>query len=175
MTSVWKSCLERLAGELPPEQFNTWIRPLQAVEDRNKLRLLAPNRFVLDWVNEKYLPRINELLQSQERNGRLVLSLEVGSQKTGARQARRTQGTVVSRNYLPENLNRNYRFTSFVEGKSNQLARAAAIQVAENPGSAYNPLFMCGGVGLGKTHLMHAIGNSILESRSRANVAYLHS
>ena len=175
MTSVWKSCLDRLAGELPPEQFNTWIRPLQAVEDRNKLRLLAPNRFVLDWVSEKYLPRINELLQSQERNGRLVLSLEVGSQKTGARQARQTQGAVVSRNYLPENLNRNYRFTSFVEGKSNQLARAAAIQVAENPGSAYNPLFMCGGVGLGKTHLMHAIGNSILESRSRANVAYLHS
>ena len=175
MTSVWKSCLERLAGELPPEQFNTWIRPLQAIEDRNKLRLLAPNRFVLDWVSEKYLPRINELLQSQERNGRLVLSLEVGSQKTGARQPRQTQGAVVSRNYLPENLNRNYRFTSFVEGKSNQLARAAAIQVAENPGSAYNPLFMCGGVGLGKTHLMHAIGNSILESRSRANVAYLHS
>ncbi len=175
MTSVWKSCLERLAGELPPEQFNTWIRPLQAVEGRNKLRLLAPNRFVLDWVNEKYLPRINELLQSQGRNGRLVLSLEVGSQKTGARQTRQTQGAVVSRNYLPENLNRNYRFTAFVEGKSNQLARAAAIQVAENPGSAYNPLFMCGGVGLGKTHLMHAIGNSILESRSRTNVAYLHS
>ena len=173
--SVWKTCLERLAGELPPEQFNTWIRPLQAVEDRNRLRLFAPNRFVLDWVNEKYLPRINELLHLQEQGGRLALSLEVGSQKTGTKQSRQPQGTVLSRNYLPENLNRNYRFTSFVEGKSNQLARAAAIQVAENPGSAYNPLFMCGGVGLGKTHLMHAIGNSILESRSRANVAYLHS
>ena len=173
--SVWKTCLERLAGELPPEQFITWIRPLQAVEGRNKLRLLAPNRFVMDWVNEKYLPRINELLQGQEQDGRVALTLEVGSQKTGARRSQQAQEPVISRNYLPENLNRNYRFASFVEGKSNQLARAAAIQVAENPGSAYNPLFMCGGVGLGKTHLMHAIGNAILDSRPKTNVAYLHS
>ena len=158
--------MERLAGELPPEQFNTWIRPLQAIEDKNRLRLFAPNRFVLDWVNEKYLQRIEELLHSQEQGRQPILSLEVGSQKAGARLPRQTHGTTVNRNYLPENLNRSYRFSSFVEGKSNQLARAAAIQVAENPGSAYNPLFMCGGVGLGKTHLMHAIGNSILKDRS---------
>ena len=173
--SVWKICLDRLAGELPPEQFNTWIRPLHAIESRNKLRLLAPNRFVLDWVNEKYLQRINELLRSEEQGGKLALSLEVGSQKRGSRQAKQTREAAGARNYLPENLNRSYRFTSFVEGKSNQLARAAAIQVAKNPGSAYNPLFMCGGVGLGKTHLMHAIGNSILENRPGMNVAYLHS
>ena len=173
--SAWKTCLERLAGELPPEQFNTWIRPLQAIEDKAGVRLLAPNRFVLDWVSEKYLQRIEELLRSQEQGAKLSLSLEVGSQKTGARRQQRTQEPVFNRNYLPENLNRSYRFSSFVEGKSNQLARAASIQVAENPGTAYNPLFMCGGVGLGKTHLMHAIGNSILESRSNMNVAYLHS
>ncbi len=173
--SAWKLCLDRLAGELPPEQFNTWIRPLQAIEDKNKLRLLAPNRFVLDWVNERYLQRIDELLRSENRGGKLALSLEVGSQKTGTRQPKNRKEASSGRNYLPENLNRSYRFTSFVEGKSNQLARAAAIQVAENPGTAYNPLFMCGGVGLGKTHLMHAIGNSILEHRPGMNVAYLHS
>ena len=173
--SVWKTCLERLAGELPPDQFNTWIRPLHAVEDKNRLRLLAPNRFVLDWVSEKYLQRIDELLHSQEPGGELALSLEVGSQKSGARRRPQKHETIINRNYLPKNLNHNYRFSSFVEGKSNQLARAAAIQVAENPGTAYNPLFMCGGVGLGKTHLMHAIGNTIMESRSRMNVAYLHS
>ncbi|MYH70064.1 MAG: chromosomal replication initiator protein DnaA [Gammaproteobacteria bacterium] len=173
--SVWKLCLDRLAGELPPEQFNTWIRPLQAIEDKNRLRLLAPNRFVLDWVSEKYLQRIDELLRSEDKGGKLALSLEFGSQKRGGRKSKQTKQATPGRNYLPENLNRSYRFTSFVEGKSNQLARAAAIQVAENPGSAYNPLFMSGGVGLGKTHLMHAIGNSILENRPGMNVAYLHS
>ncbi len=148
---------------------------MQAIEGKAGVRLLAPNRFVLDWVSEKYLQRIEELLRSQEQGAKLSLSLEVGSQKTGAGRRQRTQEPVFNRNYLPENLNRSYRFSSFVEGKSNQLARAAAIQVAENPGTAYNPLFMCGGVGLGKTHLMHAIGNSILEGRSNMNVAYLHS
>ena len=148
---------------------------MQVIEDKARVRLLAPNRFVLDWVNEKYLQRIEELLRSQEQGAKLSLSLEVGSQKAGARRPQRIQERVYNRNYLPENLNRSYRFSSFVEGKSNQLARAAAIQVAENPGTAYNPLFMCGGVGLGKTHLMHAIGNSILEGRSNMKVAYLHS
>ena len=173
--SVWKTCLEQLAGELPSDQFNTWIRPLHVIEDKDRLRLLAPNRFVLDWVSEKYLQRINELLRSQKQGGKLTLLLEVGSQKKGAkRQAQQLEATI-NRNYLPENLNRNYQFSSFVEGKSNQLARAAARQVSENPGEAYNPLFICGGVGLGKTHLMHAVGNSIMESQSGVNVAYLHS
>ena len=148
---------------------------MQVIEDKARVRLLAPNRFVLDWVSEKYLQRIEELLRSQEQGAKLSLSLEVGSQRAGARRPQRIQERVYNRNYLPENLNRSYRFSSFVEGKSNQLARAAAIQVAENPGTAYNPLFMCGGVGLGKTHLMHAIGNSILEGRSNMKVAYLHS
>ena len=173
--SVWKTCLEQLSGELPPDQFNTWIRPLQAIQSKGKLRLLAPNRFVLDWVSEKYLQRINELLQRCEQGAKLSLSVEVGSQKKGGRQKAQPQVNAANRGYLPENLNRSYRFDSFVEGKSNQLARAASIQVAENPGTAYNPLFMCGGVGLGKTHLMHAIGNSILERSPGMNIAYLHS
>ncbi len=180
--SVWKICLEKLEGELPPQQFNTWIRPLQAVERKNSLRLLAPNRFVLEWINEKYLQRIEELLSLQARGKGLSLSLEVGSQETTAADAVRGQrqqlrDTAPPRAYKKQsgNLNHGFRFSTFVEGKSNQLARAASIQVSENPGKSYNPLFMCGGVGLGKTHLMHAIGHSILEHQPNANVVYLHS
>ena len=174
--SVWKRCLDRLAEELPAEQFTTWIRPLQAKESNDRLRLLAPNRFVLDWVNEQYLQRIDELLRTEKSDSRLNLSLEVGGEQVAARPPENRRAAAAgARSYLPENLNNNYSFTSFVEGKSNQLARAASIQVAENPGSAYNPLFIGGGVGLGKTHLMHAIGNSILKKQPDMNVAYLHS
>ena len=183
--SVWKTCLEKLEGELSPQQFNTWIRPLQAVERNNSLQLLAPNRFVLDWINEKYRPRIEELLELSVNGQKLSLSLKIGSQgvkkPTGEPpgQLRQTQETDQSQSRVykkhPRNLNRKFTFNSFVEGKSNQLALAASIQVSENPGTSYNPLFVYGGVGLGKTHLMQAIGHSILEQHPGANVAYLHS
>jgi len=182
--SIWKTCLEKLEGELSPQQFNTWIRPLQAVEHNNSLQLLAPNRFVLDWINEKYLQRIHELL-SPSVNGRGVsLSVEIGSQ-ANSRQNTKPPGRPHA--FAPESkqpeahkkhvcrLSPGLTFSSFVEGKSNQLARAASIQASENPGLAYNPLFMYGGVGLGKTHLMHALGHAILRQKSGANVAYLHS
>ncbi len=176
--SVWESCLERLEGELTPQQFNTWIRPLQAIEEDNNIRLLAPNRFVLDWINEKYLERINSLVEKILNGDRCNLVVEVGSNskpETSNRQRDIKTDSVPAPKRYSNYLNSNFTFASFVEGKSNQLARAASMQTAENPGVSYNPLFLYGGVGLGKTHLMHAIGHAILEQKPTANIAYLHS
>ncbi len=179
--SPWKRCLERLEGELTPQQFNTWIRPLHAVENDQSICLLAPNRFVLDWINERYLTRIEDMLRELEQE--IELKLEIGS-KAGQKEQNnnkplptRPAGTESSSRPVKHssNLNSGFTFDTFVEGKSNQLGRAASIQVAENPGGAYNPLFIYGGVGLGKTHLMHAIGAAILEQKPGANIAYLHS
>ncbi|MEE9552207.1 MAG: chromosomal replication initiator protein DnaA [Gammaproteobacteria bacterium] len=178
--SPWKHCLERLEGELSPQQFNTWIRPLHVVENNTSIRLLAPNRFVMDWVNEQYLSFIKEILSSFDSVNNININLEVGSQsiaKPGIQQPKRSR----SQNATPRpikysnNLNPDFTFDTFVEGKSNQLARAASVQAAENPGNSYNPLFIYGGVGLGKTHLMHAIGLSILHHTPGASIAYLHS
>ena len=176
--SVWKNCLALLEGEIPPQQFNTWIRPLQAVEDSQELRLLAPNRFVLDWINEKYRELIEIQLQQLTNGKEYTLLIEVGSQtKSSTKPNNNTPPTTSIRNTSGQsnNLNPDFLFDTFVEGKSNQLARAASIQTAENPGSAYNPLFIYGGVGLGKTHLMHAVGHAILKHKPGANIAYLHS
>lgn len=184
--SPWKRCLERLEGELSPQQFNTWIRPLHAIENDNSIRLLAPNRFVLDWISERYLSRIEELVGGQENNHGITLKLEIGSREQNkteinnkkAVETTNTRGWETNQKKPTKhssNLNRFFTFDNFVEGKSNQLARAASFQVAENPGEAYNPLFIYGGVGLGKTHLMHAVGAAILEQKPSANIAYLHS
>ena len=187
--SPWKRCLERLEGELSPQQFNTWIRPLHAVETEGSVCLLAPNRFVLDWVSEKYLSRMEEIISNDSvETEKTSLKLEIGSKSSNAK----TKQNMATENYglsvkaekekIPSkqakhssNLNSSFTFSSFVEGNSNQLARAASMQVAKNPGSAYNPLFIYGGVGLGKTHLMHAVGAAILEQKPSANIAYLHS
>lgn len=183
----WKRCLERLEGELSPQQFNTWIRPLHAVEKDGSVRLLAPNRFVLDWVSERYLSRMEELLGNDpNKNKQISLKLEIGSKSSNEKSNENTplesksgnQGRTITKAAPAKhsnNLNSSFTFDSFVEGNSNQLARAASMQVAENPGSAYNPLFIYGGVGLGKTHLMHAVGAAILEKKPNANIAYLHS
>lgn len=184
--SPWKRCLEQLEGELSPQQFNTWIRPLHAIENNNIIKLLAPNRFVLDWINERYLERIEELLTKQQDADDIQLQLEIGSKSTTNKLNEHIDKTPVATETIPSsgqqktvrhsnNLNSTFTFDSFVEGKSNQLARAASIQVAENPGGAYNPLFIYGGVGLGKTHLMHAVGAAIFEQKPGANIAYLHS
>ena len=182
--SLWHRCLAQLEAELPEQQFNTWIRPLQAVEDGRTLRLLAPNRFVVEWVNENVAGRISELVDAvggAERGPAVVL--EVGSRSPvvtlspaptgGAARAPGKDSPIPA--VLGSRLNPDFTFASFVEGKSNQLARAAAVQVAENPGRAYNPLFIYGGVGLGKTHLMHAVGNVVRARNERARVAYVHS
>ena len=179
--SVWKSCLEKLEGDLAPQQFNTWIRPLQVVEADNGIDIYAPNRFVLDWVNEQYLDLIRQHIQQNSGNSSFNINILVGSQarKTTSQEAPASKPAPekttsrVQRNST--NLNGNFSFENFVEGKSNQLARAASLQAAENPGLAYNPLFIYGGVGLGKTHLMHAVGKAILAEKPDANIAYLHS
>jgi chromosomal replication initiator protein len=174
----------RLESELPEQQFNTWIRPLHAVEQGEELKLLAPNRFVLDWVKQHYIKNIRDTIENLSEEGPPRVQLEIGSQTpvtevVAERRAEKSRPRVDRRREereLPRgNLNPGFTFDSFVEGKSNQLARAASTQVAENPGSAYNPLFIYGGVGLGKTHLMHAVGNMIAARQPNAQVVYLHS
>jgi len=178
--SLWKRCLERLEGELPPQQFNTWIRPLHAIEEDDSIRLLAPNRFVLDWINERHLLHIKNLLESINNNSGYELTIEVGSRSQSLQNKHEPNNAPANEQAKrtikhSSNLNRVFTFDTFIEGKSNQLARAASMQVAENPGMAYNPLFLYGGVGLGKTHLMHAIGQTILLQKQNANIAYLNS
>jgi chromosomal replication initiator protein len=213
---IWQECIDCLRAELPSQQFNTWIRPLHVELDSSVLRILAPNRFILDWVKGKFLPRIEEIV-ADSNDAALEIRLEVFSGdpaervaagqaavkdnlaravqaqasntqaqpspkppiqfKTSSAEAERRKVDIVIEGKLRHRgaLNVENTFDNFVEGKSNQLARAAAMQVAENPGYAYNPLFIYGGVGLGKTHLMHAIGNYLVAKKPNAKVVYLHS
>lgn len=222
---LWLQCVDSLRDELPTQQFNTWIRPLQVEGDLQHLSILAPNRFVKDWVKDKFLERISQIIA--ELNGGQLPSIEMGvgaarvapapapvkkvsvpasvkiskprqdvqaryqSQSTPTiktpetslilptsvkrrepiRKEVQVEGGIRHQNFL----NNNFTFDSFVEGKSNQLAHAAAKQVAENPGGSYNPLFIYGGVGLGKTHLMHAVGNELIRKNPNAKVVYLPS
>ena len=190
--SFWGKCLQSLEQELSDQQLNTWIRPLQVVEDSDVLRLLAPNRFVLDWVEQHFMAQIREIADRLAGDKPIKLLLEIGSQakKTVLRTAApspeivrtptptldfKFAATKSSTQPVDHNLNSGFTFDNFVAGKSNELARAASLQVAENPGGSYNPLFLYGGVGLGKTHLMHAVGNRMREIRSDARIVYLHS
>ncbi len=181
--SLWARCVCALEAELPEQQFNTWVRPLQALEGAGALKLLAPNRFVVEWINERLLPRIGELLRDKSTGDVPIVTVEVGSRSPvnepppppvpalePAKRPRRGEGLVIG-----ARLNADFSFATFVEGKSNQMAKAASLQVAENPGKAYNPLFLYGGVGLGKTHLMHAIAHCIREQNEEARIAYVHS
>jgi len=180
LSATWSRCVGALEHELPEQQFNTWVKPLQAVETSTGLRLLAPNRFVVDWVHSNLLTRIESFLLA---DGGLPVSIEIGSRElpvpaadpASMRPAATGATSPSVGEFFGAPLNANFTFTSFIEGKSNHFAKAAALQVAENPGSAYNPLFIYGGVGLGKTHLMHAIGHLIRERNPGARVAYLHS
>ena len=223
--SIWQQCIGYLQDELPSQQFNTWIRPLKVDRDElTQLKLIAPNRFIKDWVSDKYLERIHKLVAELSPEQHMDVCLEIGAKAVPARRAAAQTQTVESipaPSIMPRvdipvaetaahsvsapvpadvpapkpiakpkpnkpkevegsiqhqtSLVENYTFETFVEGKSNQLARAAARQVAENPGGAYNPLFLYGGVGLGKTHLMHAVGNALIEQNPDAKVVYLHS
>ncbi|MDZ7841923.1 MAG: chromosomal replication initiator protein DnaA [Gammaproteobacteria bacterium] len=180
-TGYWKSCLEKLEDELPEQQFNMWLRPLQAVEAEGSLALLAPNRFVAEWVRDHYQERIAGILETLT-GGPVEVSVNVGSQAAveapadePAEAEQETAAESERSPYTPGRLRPEFTFDNHVEGKSNQLARAAAIQVGENPGQSYNPLFIYGGVGLGKTHLMQAAGNLVTRHNNRAKVAYVHS
>jgi chromosomal replication initiator protein len=218
---VWQQCVDRLQDELPSQQFNTWIRPLQASTDGRKLTLHAPNRFIKDFVSDKFSVRISELVRELGRESVLDVELQIGAGASiplDARPAERirepvapapgmqpaisgrvingqagaadshsfgnsqpTRSEVVRRVEVSGSLQHqhhlvgNYTFDNFIEGKSNQLALAAAKQIAQNPGESYNPLFLYGGVGLGKTHLMHAVGNALKLQNPQAKVVYLHS
>ncbi|MDO6718919.1 chromosomal replication initiator protein DnaA [Psychrosphaera sp. 1_MG-2023] len=201
--SLWQSCLQILEQELSQQQFNMWIRPLQIQSSEQLITLYAPNRFVLDWVRDKYMNRITELLsQFSDGHSTPSLNFDVGSnaaviapqvshaaatsnvshaphhstqqQHHNNQQQTRPSESNIRASYK-SNINDNYTFDSFVEGNSNQLARAAAMQVADNPGEAYNPLFLYGGTGLGKTHLLHAVGNGIMANKKDAKVVYMHS
>lgn len=212
-TVLWEKCVTQLQQDLPAQQFNMWIRPLRAELSDGTLVLSAPNRFVLDWVRDKYVNHILKLLDSMlgvdaprvkfevlrkvsKPNPNELAKLALNKQMFGQQAASDgvDRGLVSKANQVSKkaasaqvvssieqsvaqrsNINTSYRFDNFVEGKSNQLARAAAQQVGDNPGGAYNPLFIYGGTGLGKTHLLHAVGNGIREIKEDAKVVYMHS
>jgi chromosomal replication initiator protein len=179
--TLWSRCLEKLEAELSEQQLNTWIRPLQAQVDNGTLRLFAPNRFVLDWVKNNFFQRIDQLVQQLHSVEANQVIIEIGGHERVVAPKPVPKSILTETVSSPElppirsNLNPNFTFSNFVEGKSNQLAKAASIQVGKNPGGSYNPLFIYGGVGLGKTHLMHAIGNGMLEHKPNARIVYLHS
>lgn len=205
--SIWNQCLDRLQQDLPIQQFSMWIRPLQADYNEEYLTLFAPNRFVLDWVRDKYFVQITQLLSEFCSNKPPQLRFEVKLADVGVSAPSKitTRASTVSTTTTPlvqssaasgvaalanhnsgpsvvdttpahkSNINLTYKFNNFVEGKSNQLARAASQQVADNPGGAYNPLFIYGGTGLGKTHLLHAVGNGIIDNKKDATVVYMQS
>lgn len=191
--AVWQKCLSQLQEELSATEFNLWIRPLQVEKEDDKLYLYAPNRFVQDWVKNKYLAKISLLISRLLNIESPKLYIKVGSPKQQIDAVPKAASSE-DKDSFPANsepkwkrkksvenivyrsgINPKYTFDSFVEGKSNQLANAAAKQVAENPGKAYNPLFIYGSTGLGKTHLLHSVGNQILQSKKNAKVIYMHS
>lgn len=192
MDEFWQSCLRQLEQELPPQQLSAWIRPIVPRfydEDLGVLCLTLPNRFKLDWVKRNFLPRLEQLATDWHKIPVAVtLELAPGAETlTPATSAMATQNHVepskAATPTLPTSANADNRsrlngqltFANFVTGKANQLARAAAQQVAQNPGTSYNPLFLYGGVGLGKTHLIHAIGNAVIENKNSARVRYVHA
>lgn len=179
MTNWWPQILQRLETELPLTELQTWLRPLQAREQADELLLLAPNPFVVDTVRSRYLPRIAEVA-AHFVGQPLPVRVDVGALPRPPREGERTTAEPAR----PEvrvllegsgSLDASYQFDNFVEGKSNQLGRAAAMQVAANPGKAYNPLLLYGGTGLGKTHLMHAAGNAMRAANPKMRVLYLRS
>lgn len=182
MEGFWQDCLDQFKKELTGQQFNTWIKPLRMETADGGLRLLAPNRFVQQWVKEKFLGRIEEMAESAFGQP-TTIDLGLAAPMPGSKAPAASAPTPVEKPFAPpkpgrdgqSGLNPNFNFANFVTGKANQLARAAALQVAENPGAAYNPLFVYGGVGLGKTHLIQAIGNLVLEQKRDAKISYIHA
>ena len=168
MSDLWRRCLERLEGDLSAEDLHTWLMPLQARDEADGLQLFAPNSYTLDTVRERYLAQIETVLLHLTGQSWPV-RLEVGSSSARPGSAAKPVAPPRAKPDQPaapaftHNLDPHYTFETFVEGKSNQLGKAAAIQVATNPGRAYNPLLLYGGTGLGKTHLMHAAGNLMRE------------
>ena len=180
MSSIWNSCLSRLENEISSNDLNTWIRPLQAEEENDVIKLLAPNQFIIAHVKEQFLAKIEDAIY-EFSSGQYTVKIEIGSKNvkpalSPGRPIRPNRASLESqKKRTPNFINTAFTFENFVEGKSNQLAKAASLQVSENIGKAYNPLLIYGASGLGKTHLMHAIGNAILVKNPNANIVYLHS
>lgn len=191
---LWQQCLNKLESELSDQEINTWLRTLHGTQHDNILVLLAPNTFVYQYVNENHLGTIKDKIKllSNGENVQVILQIGAGdtlpfensnpieSSVTISKPSEPvtpdlTPDPAINQKSFTNNLNTSMTFENFVEGKSNQLAVASAKQVGENPGQSYNPLFIYGGVGLGKTHLMHAIGNQIRVNNPKAKVVYLHS
>ena len=170
--SIWQDCLEGLERELEPGQFETYIKPLHSANKNGQHFLLAPNVYVEKKVRDAYLSQISEFFENRGQEINLSVGTNLSTTQIRARQPRKTR---VLEEAQPSSLSRDFTFENFVEGKSNELARAAATQVADNAGRSYNPLLLYGGVGLGKTHLMHAVGNALLQKNPNANILYLHS
>ena len=197
MDNFWQACSAQLEQELTPQQFSAWIKPLAPLDySEGTLRITAPNRFKLDWVKTQFANRITELagqFWDQQINVQFILdprlnaakkapstpttNMDPGVSPADARRAETNEPAANSDTPRRDQsrINNALTFDSFVTGKANQLARAAAIQVANNPGISYNPLFLYGGVGLGKTHLIHAIGNQILIDNPNAKIRYIHA
>jgi len=185
MDVFWQNCLDQFKKDLTIQQFNTWIKPLRVSSTDTSVLLQAPNRFVLQWVKEKFLEKIEALAEAHLGKAvSVVLKLDENSANTRAPTVAKadTAPSIAAAANAPSapkssssGLNPLFTFASFVPGKANQLARAAALQVAENPGTAYNPLFVYGGVGLGKTHLIQAIGNLVYEQNRNAKISYIHA
>jgi len=186
MHEFWSHCLGHFQAKLNAQQVNTWIKPLAVSIENGQVLISAPNRFVAQWVKDKFLSDIESL--AFDYFGKATsLSLVVETKQKGARAAAEPASVPVAKpdterpaSVTPpvlgeSRLNPNFTFSSFVRGKANDLARAAALQVADNPGSGYNPLFVYGGVGMGKTHLIQAIGNKVVENNAKAQVRYIHA
>ncbi len=190
-SQLWQQCLAQLENELKPIEFTRWIQPLQVEQTPDGLSVLAPNQFVLGWLKDNYYNRLKELIVELCPEETPPLMLGIGT-RTMTRPATAGIAQAAPRTSQPASslsdndannpfsstqntLNEAFTFDNFVEGKSNQLARAAASQIADNPGTAYNPLLIYGDVGLGKTHLMHCVGNFIKSRKKDAKIIYLHS
>ena len=171
MAEVWTNCLRILGDELPDEEFNAWIRPLHVTEKDGSIELFAPNGLILDQVQSHYLPLIRRtILQIDDSESEVFLYIGSNSKKSSV-----AQPESLLPEYFENNLNPFFTFSNFVEGKTTQLAHAAAKQVADNPESSYNPLFIHGSTGLGKTHLMHAIGHQLLKKNPSSRILYIRS
>ena len=184
---LWKQCLDRLQDELPSTEFSIWIRSLKAKLNNNILEIYTPNQFILDWVKNKYLIHFKKILQDFCGSNSPLIKFKVYQSSKKKEFKKNVLEKIKNEkpiwNKIPvfekfsyqSNINKKNNFQNFIEGKSNQLARAAASQVANNPGNSYNPLFLYGGTGLGKTHLLHAIGNGMLAYRCNVKIIYMHS
>lgn len=170
---VWEECVSRLRQELSAQDFTTWIRPLQVRRNGTNLRILAPNTYVLEHVNENFLGRIRELADLYGEVSDVELG--VGSHPSAPKKPKRAERRRGEGKRRPNRLNEDFTFDAFVEGRCNEMGRAAALQVANDPGKSFSPLALYGSTGLGKTHLMQAIGNEVLRRQPRARVWYIHS